>query len=93
MTQRSALPAGPSCRTCRRGRSWVCPGYLTAGQARRLRKALPLGALLGFLGFFLWGRFLFALSDDRCGIFGGYLLELKQGRIAFAIPPRKPEGF
>ena len=37
-------------------------------------------------------RFLFALSDDRCGLFGGYLLELKQGRIAFAIPPRKPEG-
>lgn len=45
------------------------------------------------MGFFLWGSFLFALSDDRCGIFGGYFLELKQGRIAFAIPPRKPEGF
>ena len=35
----------------------------------------------------------FPLSDDRCGLFGGYLLKLKRGGIAFAIPPRKPEGF
>lgn len=35
-----------------------------------------MGTLLGFLGFFLWGHFFFALSDDRCSLFGGYLLEL-----------------
>lgn len=28
------------------------------------------------MGFFLWGHFFFALSDDRCSLFGGYLLEL-----------------
>ena len=76
MTQRSALPAGPNCRTCRRSCSWVCPGYLTAGRARRLRRGAPIGGASRVLGFFLWGHFLFALSDDLRGLFGGYLFEL-----------------
>ena len=70
MTQRSALPAGSSCRTCRRGRSWVCPGYLTAGRARRLRRSTPIGDASRVLGFLPLGPFPFRASDDRRELHG-----------------------
>ncbi|WP_259297483.1 hypothetical protein [Bifidobacterium bifidum] len=56
--QRSALPAGLSCCTCRKGRSWVCPGYLTSGRAGVSEEALPFGGASRILGFLPLGPFL-----------------------------------